>query len=426
VAEFDIAFAPDGDREGSVVRTGLHTVDRGLTTAQQRFHVALEHPGELLDLVPALLGFHPSDSLVVLGLHGPAATSVGVVLRSDLPPPSQARALAGCLLLPLLQHNIEAVVLIVVSGRTSTDDLPHRELLARCESVFADRDLSVVHQLWTPDTAAGRQWWCYDDYGCHGALPATDTCQGGRITYDRREDIVATITPDPDDVLARRTAAFDHLTDTTGPGTTEPDDPITTPTERTGPGRATPDRSSPPSGGGPVRAKLATVHAALAAAVATPPTLSDDEVIRLANALSDDRVRDMCLDFDRLPDMAAAERLWTALSRTTPAPQRCEPACLLAFSAYARGDGVLAGIALDQALKANPQHRLTNLVRTALTLGLEPDNIRIAGTRAATFARQALNNDLSSTAEPPQTNDSPAEAHELVTSDRCGDTAGRS
>jgi hypothetical protein len=396
-------------------------------------HITLEHPGELLASVPHLLGFHPADSLVVLGLNGSAATDVGVVLRSDLPPPSQARDLAQYLLLPLAQHEATGIVLIVVGGRTEADDLPHRELLARCESILVDGGFPVLHQLWTPDTTGGRRWQCYDDYDCTGVLPdpagtelATVIADAGLVTYDRREDIVATLEPEPDDVLARRSASLDRLTDATEPGTTEPDgkpteesstattesaeptDPElveTTPSDSPSPddvaadggepAEAESDQSVPSTDSDPTRAKLDAVRAAIAAAVATPPTLSDEEVIRLARALSDHRIRDTCLDFDELPDVAAAERLWTALAKATPAPEGAEPACLLAFSAYARGDGVLAGIALTRAETADPGHRLSSLLRSALTLGLAPGKIRVAGIRAATFARQALARDRS-------------------------------
>jgi len=349
-------------------------------TTKQRPHVTLEHPGELLASVPHLLGFHPSDSLVVLGLRGTTTASVGVVLRADLPPPDEIRALAEYLLLPLTQHNAESVVLVVVGGRAPVDDLPDRELLARCESVLVDAGFTVAHQLWTPDTTAGRRWRCYDDFKCIGVLPdpgGTDLAKAakdtGLVTYASRDEIVATLAPEPDDVLARRSAAFDRRTDAT-----EPD-------HGTGPPK--PDRDQ-------IRAWLDAVRRAIESAVATPPTLTDDDVVQLIGALSEHRVRDVNLDFDRLPDVAAAERLWTALARATPAPERAEPACLLAFSAYARGDGVLAGIALANAEAADPGHRLTNLLRSALTLGLEPGKIRVAGIRAATFARQSLNEDL--------------------------------
>lgn len=352
-------------------------------TAKQHPHVTLEHPGELLASVPHLLGFHPTESLVVLGLRGTTTASVRVVLRSNLPPPEEIRALAEYLLLPLTQHNAESVVLVVVGGQVPIDDLPERELLARCESILVDAGFSVVHQLWTADTTAGRQWRCYDDFNCTGVLPdpgGTDLAKAatetGLVTYASRDEIVATLAPEPDDVLARRSALLDRRTDTSEPGHGSPN--------------LSPDQ---------IRAGLDAVRDAIASAVQTPPELCDDDVVRLIGALSEHRIRDVNLDFDRLPDVAAAERLWTALARATPAPERAEPACLLAFSAYARGDGVLAGIALTNAEAADPGHRLSNLLRSALTLGLEPGKIRVAGIRAATFARQSLNRDLATQEE---------------------------
>jgi hypothetical protein len=342
-------------------------------TSNRNPHITLMQPSELLASVPHLLGFHPVDSLVVVGLRGSPETTISVVLRSDLPPPSDVRALAEYLLVPLTQHNATAAVMIVVGGieEVPDDDMPHRELLARCESVLVDGGFPVVHQLWTPDTAGGRRWHCYDEFDCTGIMPdptsaelAASASDAGLVTYDRREDIVATLEPEPDEVLARRSASLDQLADETEPDTAEPDDTT--------------------------RAWLNVVQSAIDAAGAAQPTLSDNDVIRLSRALADHRVRDTCLDFDDLPDVAAAERLWTALARATPAPERAEPACLLAFSAYARGDGVLAGIALAQAEAADPGHRLSGLLRSALALGLPPRKIRIAGIRAATFARKAL------------------------------------
>ncbi|HEX4700768.1 MAG TPA: DUF4192 domain-containing protein, partial [Pseudonocardiaceae bacterium] len=309
-------------------------------TSNNTPRITVAQPGELLASIPHLLGFHPAESLVVLGLQGPSAATIGIVLRADLPPPSQARDLAEYLLLPLAQHDSTAIALIVVGRHNSTDDLPHRELLARCESVLVDGGFPVVHQLWTPNTAGGHRWYCYDEDDCTGVLadPATTplaaaVAEAGLTTYASREDIVATLQPEPTETLARRAASLDHLTDTTEPTNPPSDDP----------------RSDDPPPDDPTRAKLGTVHAAIAAAAKKRPTLTDEEVIRLAGALSDHRVRDTCLDFDALPNPAAAERLWTALTRATPAPERAEAACLLAFSAYARGDGVLAGIALAEA-----------------------------------------------------------------------------
>ena len=48
---------------------------------------------------------------------------------------------------------------------------------------------------------------------------------------------------------------------------------------------------------------------------------------------------------------------------------------LLAFSAYVRGDGPLAGIALSEALRCNPAHRMAGMLDKALQSGMRPEQI---------------------------------------------------
>lgn len=333
-------------------------------------HLTVDYPGELLASIPSLLGFHPVDSLVVFGLRGARATELTLVLRADLPPPGRAAELARSLLLPLLQQGALGAGLVVIGGRRpDDDDLPHRALVSRCEELFADNGIPIVHQLWVPATSGGCRWFCYDESGCTGVLPdpedtslAALAAAAGLPVYGSREDVAATLVPEPDEVLARRSAALDRFSAATEPAG-DPDPPDI---------------------------RLRTVFTAIESAVTRQPDPADDDVIRLVTALTDHRIRDVCLDFAELPDVGAAERLWTALARATPPPERAEPACLLAFSAYARGDGVLAGMALDMAEKADPGHRLTGLLRGALSIGLAPAKLRAAGLRAAVAARKAM------------------------------------
>lgn len=341
-------------------------------TPPQRPTVTIDKPADLVAAVPHVLGFHPVDSLVVFGLRGPGARALGLTLRVDLPPLARARELAEHLLIPLAEHDTVGATLIIIGGhgRAPDDELPHRDLLAAVESVFADAGIPVVHQLWAADTAGGGRWSCYDEPDCGGIMPDPNTtplaeaaAEAGVITYNRREDIVATLAPAPPDVLARRAAMLTAASIRVEPGGVPPSDPV---------------------------ARLAVIRTAVETAGAGPPTLDDDDVVRLADALADHRVRDLCLDFDAIRDIAAAERLWTALARATPAPERADPAGLLAYSAYARGDGVLAGIALDAAEKADPGSRLVGLLRSALVIGVPPERLRAAGTRAAANARRAL------------------------------------
>jgi hypothetical protein len=307
-----------------------------------------------------------------------ASGTLDVVVRVDLPPLRRVRSVAECLGVPLVENHSAAVAMIAVGGRgrTPAGDLPHRELLARFESVFADLGFPVVHQLWTPDTADGQQWHCYDRAGCTRMLPdpaVTDLAAAlahiDRITYRHRRDIVATLQPELGERLARVAASRARLT-----GNAEP---------------AQVDSGGLASQTDPNRAGWCAVQEAIKAAAASPPSLSEDDVIGLVGALAEHKVRDTFLDFDTL-DVAAAERLWTTLAKTAPPPKRAEATCLLAFSAYVRGDGVLAGIALAQSEAADPEHQLSNLLRTTLALGMSPRRLRAAGIKAATLALQEL------------------------------------
>jgi hypothetical protein len=264
-------------------------------------------------------------------------------------------------------------------GPDRDDDLPHRDLLAHCEARFVDSGLPVVHQLWLPKTTAGLRWRCYDVADCTGLLPEPDgtaaaaaVATRGLTTYARREDVAASLTPDPSEVLERRAAMLDRFSAAMEPG-------------------CGPTDLLDPAGSAEGRAHLAVVQAALAdAADPMPPNLAEPDLIRLIQALSDHRVRDTCLDFDSLPSVVGAERLWAALVRASPVPERADPASLLAFSAYTRGDGVLAGVALDRARSADPGHRLTELLRDAVAMGVPASRLRDVGVDAARAARGEL------------------------------------
>jgi hypothetical protein len=49
---------------------------------------------------------------------------------------------------------------------------------------------------------------------------------------------------------------------------------------------------------------------------------------------------------------------------------------LLAFSAYVRGDGPLAGVSLEAALRCDPEHRMAGMLDQALQSGIRPEQIR--------------------------------------------------
>jgi alkylhydroperoxidase/carboxymuconolactone decarboxylase family protein YurZ len=115
---------------------------------------------------------------------------------------------------------------------------------------------------------------------------------------------------------------------------------------------------------------------AAAARVAAGDELPDDVAARLACALTDPQVRDTLYALAVGDGAAQAEALWAVLSRMLPAPWRAEALVLLAFSAYARGDGPLAGVSLEAALACDPTHRMAGMLDTALQSGIRPEQIR--------------------------------------------------
>ena len=94
---------------------------------------------------------------------------------------------------------------------------------------------------------------------------------------------------------------------------------------------------------------------AAAARVAGGQSLSDAELAELGCALSDVQVRDTLYALAVGENAGEAESLWAVLARTLPQPWRVEALVLLAFSAYARGDGPLAGVSLEAALRCDPR-----------------------------------------------------------------------
>jgi hypothetical protein len=78
----------------------------------------------------------------------------------------------------------------------------------------------------------------------------------------------------------------------------------------------------------------------------------------------------------RQVDAAAAEALWTECTRRAPWMLAAAPATLLAVSAWLRGDGAMAAVALDRALGSDEDYQLAHLLRSALAACMRPAELR--------------------------------------------------
>jgi hypothetical protein len=323
----------------------------------------MRDPGELLAALPYLIGFHPRDSLVVVALGGRSGRRVGLTQRVDLPPPEHAPVVCAALAGTVLRGGPAGAAVLVVGGGPPADGraaeraaLPRAELVAVATAALTGRGVPVRTRAWTAGTAPGAPWACYDGCRCRGTLPdpaatplAATAVAAGVVVHADRADLERLVAPAAPEVLRRRERLLTRAVDTAS---------------RTG--AASPDAA----------AADAAVDAALADAAAGRLYLDDGRVLALALALTDPLVRDAALVRCAEPGAQGGEQLWAALTRETPDPEAAEPAALLAACALLRGDGALAGIALDRAEQAWPGHRLTGLLRAACRAGMSPDRVR--------------------------------------------------
>jgi len=311
----------------------------------------LDRPGALIAALPAVLGFVPEKSIVIVTF---ADDELGAVLRADLAEPSQTR-------IPHLAElaassGAEAVVAVIVDDE-GVDCLmcagEHRESVRLLAAELGRWGIELTGAHLVDAIAAGGRWRCADGCGAAGQVDdpnasafAAAAVLDGRRLYARRDELVRVVaTADQ-----AHTAALRRAIDAAGPL----------------------DAQRPP-----VCARGDIEHALTCAEqLAGGSGLRDEQTARLALSLVDTRVRDTLYALAVGDRAGVAEALWADLSRRLPTPWRVEALVLLAFSAYARGDGPLAGIALDEALQCRPEHRMASMLDQALQSGLRPEQIR--------------------------------------------------
>ncbi|WP_024796827.1 DUF4192 domain-containing protein [Tomitella biformata] len=322
----------------------------------------LHDPGELLAAIPALLGFVPEDSLVIVCLGGETDNSVEMVVRHDLvsliAEPDRMLALAAQLQALFEEADVGTVSFAVLDSDWAAGESRawHRELIADMGALLMAGGVQVRGALLAREIACGAPWVSVLDPRAgdipdpmESAVAAAHVYQG-RMIRDSRAELEAAIAAGPRDALA---AMASHLREARAAAAVR----------RSLGGRLA------------LRAELESVLTAVAG-VDSGELPDDPEYARLAVSISCPEVRDALLSLVCCDQASAAERLWTLMGRALPNPERADAAALCAVSAYARGDGPFAGICVDAALDANPEHRLGLLLRQALDQGMHPDRIR--------------------------------------------------
>jgi hypothetical protein len=322
---------------------------------KQRRDFELNRPGAVIAALPAVLGFVPEKSLVLLSVD---AGEMGTVLRVDL-----SDALAdqiGHLAEVAACAGPEAAIAVIVDADGAgcpTCNEQYRELCSTLRSELSDHDISLWAVHVVDRVAVGGRWHCVDGCGSGGVVDdpgssplAVAAVLDGRRLYARRAELQAVIVPD----TRAGSASLADLIDEHAAL------------------RAQAHHADPTAC---ARRDVENAMAA-AARVGDGQELAELELARIACALADVEVRDTLYALAVGYSAGEAESLWALLSRSLPTPWRAEALVLLAFSAYVRGDGPLAGVSLEAALRCEPGHRMAGMLDTALQSGLRPEHIR--------------------------------------------------
>jgi hypothetical protein len=362
---------PAGDRSP---RTFLATPARPAGLAG-KVQLRAGTPDAVLAVVPHMLGFYPSRSLVVLGLG--AQSRVMVTFRYDLPEPADAELaqdIAEHAAYVLGREHLAAVLLVGYGPD---------ELVAPVVASTADRLAGSGVQMREVLRADGGRYWSMlcDDVGCcppegrsydPGSHPAAAAMtEAGLAAHPDRDALARTIQRPAGsaDRISRATLRAQlRLSQLVDLGEAEGDrDPKL---------RAT-------------RAGRSEIQRAIRLYQCGGSIDSIEHLAWLAVLLADLRVRDDAWARMHPPHRDDHCRLWTDVLRAAALDFVPAPASLLAFTAWQSGNGALAAMAVERAVTADPGYSMAQLVAGAVNAALPPSAARMPMTPAAVAASYA-------------------------------------
>lgn len=330
-----------------------------MTSLSSRPVARLSSPGDVVASVPSLCGFVPTDSVVLLSLRGPRRR-VGLTIRLDLPGASSEAGAAQLLAERVAGDGAAAAVVVVYAARR------RRALVTAVTQALGERGVTVTEALHVD----GDRWTSYDcSRPCcppEGtpvppvpALVDVQCALDGRAVLASRQELQQSLAAP---VLLEAASCLQALQEAERQWLIALEE----------------------VGEEAVRAQVLELARSALAEVEQGQVLDLPRAAQLALGLHDVRVRDEVATWS-LTDADAVLSLAEQLVRRTTPPYDAPACTLLAWVAYARGDGSRANVALDRALATDPAYSLAQLLRTALDGALPPRDVRevLRGTQRA-------------------------------------------
>ena len=346
-----------------------------MTSRPRRIHSArISGPAELLQAVPFLLGFHPTRSLVLVGLHDERLVVTARLDLTDAVVGGIAHAVTA-----MLRGGSTSFVAVIYDDDVGFDrvgdgfgqsaaqwDVVYGALRAELRRLDADlRDVLVVSD------GRWRSLTCEDFECCPPggrALPVTPSpfttaaTVEGVVALPTRAAVAELLAPLPD---TERAALHPAILDA----------------ERSAAAQAVDGHA----GRWELSIKRAIFRAARESAEPRWSGASDEALARFGAALAVTSLRDavwLAVDGDRLD----GRPFWRDLARRLPSPYDAPPLFLFGWASWRAGDGALAGMAAERAVASNPDYHAADLLLAALRSGLDPrrmPKLRLPRTPAA-------------------------------------------
>ncbi|MGW0791356.1 DUF4192 domain-containing protein [Streptomyces sp. NPDC002911] len=357
----------------------------GPADAQQ---ITLRGPADLADALPYLMGFHPSDSVVMVALHG-GRGRFGGRLRLGIPPePEEWAPVADQLAQYLIEGSErresrpDAIVVFLCQDPAEGESAPQtmerlRPLAQSLRTACGVLDVPVLEALCISD---GRYWsyCCPDDRCCPTegnplALPGTTVMAaaaayaGVQVRGSLRE-MEARLMPSESPAAQAQERALDSA------------------------GAVLVSRILDVDRRGEVARETLALARDLMARLGNAPAAGsagedsrDDGLIAAEEAaavilgLQDRETRDRAAEWMEGREAETALRLWCALARRCVGPyveHAAAPLTLAGWVSWSTGDEAGARVALGLALRADPAYTFAQLLHEACNQGLDPETLR--------------------------------------------------
>lgn len=313
----------------------------------------LTSPHDLLAAIPFLIGYHPSDSLVIVSLK---EDCVGMAMRVDYPTANSPDA-CDALIYHLVREGAQGalVVAYVPDGRTDGEEIlanistslsrveiPTRESLLICNGrwrsvLCCDRECCPCDGNELPEISSSR-------------VAVEQVAEGRPMPYGNREGMADSIASLPlsldGDFVSEVAKAHIDL---------ECENPQIAQRE-----------------GALAVLDLASrfIAGSLGRDIAGDQKLSS----KVLGSLSDIQVRDFALGSHDEASIEIYWTMWRYLIRIAPSGFIAPVASLLAAVSYEKGEGALAQRCLDRALADDPSYSLAILLRRVFSAGWPPES----------------------------------------------------